>query len=177
MALEVAPLWRYCCAMDLTPYVDGLREELLAAAEPGEASELARRLVASVASATRLTMLDVLSAAADEITRELVPGSVEVRLRDRNPHFVVTPGAIEEAEGGAAPEGPDVPAPVPGAKDGAVSRINFRAPEQLKQRIEAAAGEAGLSVNAWLVQVVGAALDRRTGRDGGRSGRFTGWVG
>ncbi|KZM73409.1 toxin-antitoxin system HicB family antitoxin [Nocardia terpenica] len=165
--------------MDLTPYVDGLREELLAAAEPGEASELARRLVASVASATRLTMLDVLSAAADEITRELVPGSVEVRLRDRNPHFVVTPGAIGEAEAGAAPEAPDVPAPVPGGKDGAVSRINFRPPEQLKQRIEAAAGEAGLSVNAWLIQAVGAALagDRRTGRNGGRTGRFTGWVG
>ncbi len=76
--------------MDLTPYVEDLRRELLAAAESGEATELAERLVAAVASATRLTMLDVLSAAADEITRDMVPGSVEVRLRGRNPYFVVT---------------------------------------------------------------------------------------
>ena len=35
-------------------------------------------------------MQDALGAAADEITRELAPGSVELRIRDRNPEFVVT---------------------------------------------------------------------------------------
>ncbi|MBF6332810.1 hypothetical protein [Nocardia transvalensis] len=172
--------------MDLTPYVDNLQQELLAAAEPGEASALAQRLASAVASATRLTMLDVLSAAADEITRDLVPGSVEVRLRGRNPYFVVTSGDEDEEldDEWISPTGAgrDNPAPVFNGKEGAVSRINFRPPEQLKQRIEAAAGEAGLSVNAWLVQVVGSALagdqrSRRGRRGGGRSGSFTGWVG
>ncbi|MFI6044212.1 hypothetical protein ACIA8C_21455 [Nocardia sp. NPDC051321] len=169
--------------MDLTPYVDNLQQELLAAADSGEAAALAQRLASSVASATRLTMLDVLSAAADEISKDLVPGSVEVRLRGRNPHFVVTPG--EEAEDDQAwawSASPGQDAPVVADNDGAVSRINFRPPEQLKQRIEAAAGAAGMSVNAWLVQAVGAALagdqrSKRARKDGNRSARFTGWVG
>ncbi|CAM5497287.1 Toxin-antitoxin system HicB family antitoxin OS=Streptomyces tendae OX=1932 GN=GUR47_20225 PE=4 SV=1 [Streptomyces tendae] len=46
------------------------------AAEAGgrESRELAERLIAPLDSATRLTMLNVLSAAMDEITRELAPG-------------------------------------------------------------------------------------------------------
>ena len=79
--------------MDLTPYVDTLRRELAVAAEAGgeDARELAERLTAPLESATRLTMLNVLSAAMDEITRELAPGSVDVRLRGLDPDFVVTP--------------------------------------------------------------------------------------
>ncbi len=177
----MTPNWRHSCPVDLTPYVDSLRQELLAAADTGEAAALARRLASSVASATRLTMLDVLSVAADEITRDLASGSVEVRLRDRNPYFVVTSGAAdEEADVGtsATNVGRAQPVSVPGGKDGAVSRINFRPPEQLKQRIEEAAGEEGLSVNAWLVRVASAALagDQRTSR-GRKDGRLTGWVG
>lgn len=78
--------------MDLTPYVDTLRRELAVAAEAGgeDARELAERLTA-LESAARLTLLNVLSAAMDEITRELAPGSVDVRLRGLDPDFVVTP--------------------------------------------------------------------------------------
>ncbi|MFF0226409.1 toxin-antitoxin system HicB family antitoxin [Streptomyces sp. NPDC004629] len=175
--------------MDLTPYVDGLHRELLASAgsSDDEAMALAERLASSVASATRLTMLDVLSAAADEITRDLVPGSVEVRLRGRNPHFVVTPPGLDESpeedfEAPAAPAPKDTPPP-PSGGEGAVGRINFRPPEQLKARIEAAAAEEGLSVNAWLVRVATAALDPgtsqpRSGRRGpAQARRFVGWVG
>jgi hypothetical protein len=162
--------------MDLTPYVESLRQELLAAAEPGEATALAQRLASSVASATRLTMFDVLTAAMDEITREMAPGSVEVRLRGRDPVFVVTrPEADEETEEEPILE-PETPALT--GMDGAVSRINFRPPEQLKQRIEAAANQEGLSTNTWLVRVVSAALagDQRI-RRGRKDGHFTGWVG
>ena len=159
--------------MDLTPYTDSLRKELLAAAGTGEAAALAERLASSVASATRLTILDVLSAAAEEISKELAAGSVEIRLRGRDPFFVVTPG---DGESKAEPPAPEPPVPI--GKDGAVSRINFRPPEQLKQRIEAAASAEGASTNAWLVGVVSAALagDRR-GRRGRQDGHFTGWVG
>ena len=44
-------------------------------------------------------LLDALSSAADEITRELAPGSVEVRLRGREPQFAVTPPHPATADG------------------------------------------------------------------------------
>jgi hypothetical protein len=158
--------------MDLAPYVESIRQELLALAESSEATPFERRLALSAAAAARLTMLELLTAATDEITREMAPGSVEVRLRGRDPVFVVThPEADEERAAEPVLE----PEPV---SDGAVSRINFRPPEQLKQRIEAAASQEGLSTNAWLVRVVSAALagDQRA-RHGRKDGHFTGWVG
>ncbi|MFE2876859.1 toxin-antitoxin system HicB family antitoxin [Streptomyces roseus] len=151
--------------MDLTPYVDNLRRELAVAAEAGgeEARNLADRLTAPLESATRLTMLNVLSAAMDEITRELAPGSVDVRLRGLDPDFVVT---LPPAEGGA-PAGPaapfePLPAPAPVVADGdegSTARVNLRLPAHLKARAEEAANREGLSVNAWLVRAVSAAVD------------------
>ncbi|AXG79506.1 hypothetical protein [Streptomyces paludis] len=78
--------------MDLTPYVDNLRQELAIAANAGgdEARALAERLTAPLESAARLTLLNALSAAMGEVTRELAPGSVDVRLRGLDPEFVVT---------------------------------------------------------------------------------------
>ena len=43
----------------------------------------------------RLALLEALSTAADEITRDLAPGSVYVRLQGREPQFVVTPAPAE----------------------------------------------------------------------------------
>lgn len=85
--LRMTSSWCHDDVMDLTPYVDTLRRELAVAAEAGgeEARELAERLTAPLESATRLTMLNVLSAAMDEITRELAPGSVDLRLRGWTP--------------------------------------------------------------------------------------------
>ncbi|MFH8347407.1 hypothetical protein [Streptomyces sp. NPDC018045] len=173
--------------MDLTPYIDNLRSELMAAAKTDEATALAERLVVSVAAATRLTMLEVLSAAADEISQDLAPGSVEVRLRGRDPDFVVTTADAGDEFAGddsTAPPGRPTEArsAVPSGLEGPVSRINFRPPEPLKQRIEEAAAEEGLSVNAYLVGVTTAALadnqnHRRPRRAAGREKRFTGWVG
>src|SRR5690242_13862596 len=78
--------------MDLTSYVNNLGREFAALAEAGgeEARALVERLAGSLESAIRMTLLDALSAAADEITRDLAPGSVELRLRGRDPNFVVT---------------------------------------------------------------------------------------
>jgi hypothetical protein len=168
--------------MDLTPYVDTLRRELAVAAEAGggDARELAERLTAPLESATRLIMLNVLSAAADEITRELAPGSVDVRLRGLDPDFVVTlpPTA-------AAPAQPDTPAeaarlPADG-DEGGTARVNLRLPAHLKARAEEAAAREGLSVNAWLVRAVSTAVDGgirpRTAEKAQTLGQsFTGWV-
>lgn len=167
--------------MDLTPYADNLQRELTIAAEAGgeDARDLAGRLTAPLASAVRLMLLDALSAAADEITRELAPGSVEVRLRAGEPDFVVTPPAAEDE---AAPA-PDLALPTPPeGEEGATARINLRLPEQLKASVEQTAARERLSVNAWLVRLVASALahDSGTGRPqlrGGRVGEsYTGWV-
>jgi hypothetical protein len=160
--------------MDLTTYADNLRRELAVAAEAGgeDARALAERLIAPLDSAVRLMLLEALSNAADEITRELAPGSVELRLRSGEPEFVVTPAPADEPA--AAP-------PLEG-DESATARINLRLPEHLKAGVEQAANNERLSVNSWLVRVVAAALanqdpGRRPPQRGGRIGdSFTGWV-
>ena len=167
--------------MDLRPYVDNLRHELAVAAQAGgdDARALAERLTAPLESAIRLTLLDALSAAAAEITRDLAPGSVDLRLRGSEPSFVVTPAPNESA----AAE-PDFTAPpsITQADDGTMTRINLRLGQELKDRVEAAARDAGISVNAWLVRSAATTLDggasrtipRQRASQGAES--FTGWV-
>jgi hypothetical protein len=155
--------------MDLQPYVDGVRHELSVAAAAGgsDAEALAERLTAPLESAIRLALLEALSEAAEQITRELAPGSVDVRLRGRDPEFAVS-GTHDSAEGPAvvAPESED---------DGGTWRVTLRLPEHLRPRVDAAARGDGLSVNAWLVRAVAAALGGRQSR--GDSGKhFSGWV-
>ena len=77
--------------MDLRPYVETIHHQLMVAAEAGgdEARAVAERLTAAVDSTVRLALQDALVAAAEEITCELAPGSVELRLRGRDPEFVV----------------------------------------------------------------------------------------
>jgi hypothetical protein len=172
--------------MDLTEYVSDLRHQLAVAAEAGgdDARALAERLTAPLESAARLALLDALSAAAAEITRDLAPGSVDVRLRGREPTFVVTLPPVDEAPEDPAgpPAGATRPALPAEGEEGEMSRVNFRLPEQLKARIEDAAARDGLSVNAWLVRTAAAAVQfqddpRDHGRRAPRGGqRFTGWV-
>ncbi|MFJ4466987.1 hypothetical protein ACIP2X_05615 [Streptomyces sp. NPDC089424] len=174
--------------MDLTPCVDILRRELAVAAEAGgeDARELAERLTAPLESATRLAMLHVLSAAMDEITRELAPGSVDVRMRGLDPDFVVTPPPTEGATPmvpPAVPVGAYKAAPPAGGDEGGTARINLRLPVQLKTRAEEAAARDGLSANAWLVRAVSAAVDGGTGTRASAPQKaqsvgqgFTGWV-
>jgi hypothetical protein len=173
--------------MDLTPFVDNVRRELAVAAEAGgeEARALAERLTAPLVSAIRLTLLDALAAATEEITRDLAPGSVEVRLRTGEATFAVTAPAVEPPA--AVDSGPIAPEPEEPAvpdDDGSMVRINLRLPEHLKARIEEAAAEQGRSVNAWLVRAASTALrpatrpaPSTTAGDGRRSSqRYTGWV-
>jgi hypothetical protein len=66
-------------------------------------------------------------------------------------------------------------------EDAATARINLRLPEALKARVEDAAAGAGLSVNAWLVRALGAAVDPqatppRSGSRPSGGGTFSGWV-
>ena len=164
--------------MNLIPLVETLRRELLIAAEAGgdEARSLAERLITPLDSATRLVLLDALSDAASEITSELAPGSVEVRLRGREPEFVVTqPPAeqsFEEARGVESTASGEI-------DETGASRTTLRLPDHVKARVDEAAGREGVSVNAWLVRAVVAALepgarDRRRSPSMGQ--QYTGWV-
>lgn len=163
--------------MDLQPYVDSVRHELNLAAGAGgaDAAALADRLSAPLESALRLALLEALSEAAEEITRDLAPGSVDVRLRGRDPAFIVTPAADEPAqEIHEAPATADL-------DDGGTWRVTLRLPESLRTGVDAAARSAGLSVNAWLVRAVGGALgaDGRPNRGrahGDSDKNFSGWV-
>jgi hypothetical protein len=170
--------------MELDRYVSDLHGQLAAAAESGSADvqAVAGRLSAALDAAARLVLLEALSDAASEITQELAPGSVDVRLRGRDPEFVVSrPAGAESAE--AAPATDLVTAAALTADvtdDTATSRTTLRLPDQLKARVDQAAADDGLSVNSWLVRAIAAALEpknRRTARRESRSGdNFTGWV-
>jgi len=180
--------------MNLEPYIEEIHRQLEVSAEAGgdDARALAERLVAPLDAAIRLALQDALAAAAEEITVELAPGSVELRLRGREPAFVVTlpPGdpSLEDAAGDAdtAPDSwPATRIGLPEAAKGdesSVSRINLRLPEQLKNRIERSAGSQGLSVNSWLVRAAASALERsdptrRRERGVPRGAqRYTGWA-
>lgn len=181
--------------MDLTRYVDELQRQLSTAAAAGgdEVREIAGRLTAPLDAAARLVLLEALSAAAGEISAELAPGSVDVRLRGGDPEFVVAaPAAVAPAvehagtattapptlpaNGAAGPAGADADA-------GATTRTTLRLPDHLKTQAEAAAARDGVSVNTWLVRAVAAALDQPTGRPAPQTSpglpsgnRLTGWV-
>jgi hypothetical protein len=170
--------------MNLDLYVENLTRQLAVAAEAGgdEARALAERLVAPLEAAVRLTVQDALAAAAEEITTELAPGSVELRLRGRDPEFVVTPPPADPTADDLAEDARDRRPALPEGDEGAMSRINLRMPDHLKGRIEQAAGSEGLSVNAWLVRAAASALEwpgpsrRPEPRAPRGSERYTGWA-
>lgn len=176
--------------MDITSYVEALGQDLAAVADAAgpEARAVAERLVLALDPAVRMALVEALSHAAAEITSELPGGSVEVRMRGREPQFVVT-----------APAVPQPPAPAPSAEetedegdDGAIARITLRIPEPLKVRAEELATKNGTSLNSWIVSAVRAATRGRMvnvdvdlspllgGLPGGRARpggrRMTGWA-
>jgi hypothetical protein len=158
--------------MDLTRYVDDLQHRLALAADAAgdDARALAERLTAPLDAAVRLVLLDALSTAAGEISADLAPGSVDVRLRGGEPQFVVD-----------APRPPTAPAtPEPVEVDGATTRTTLRLPDHLKGQVETAAAREGVSVNTWLVRAVAGALEqgeRPVPRpDAHGTSRLTGWV-
>ena len=116
--------------MDLTPYLDSLRRDLMAAADASgpETRQAAERLAFALDPAARLALMEAISQAAAEITAEMPTGGVDVRLSGRDLDFLVQ---------AAPPAGPEPPAPAAAGaeesdEDGAVSRITLRMPESVK---------------------------------------------
>lgn len=157
--------------MDLTPYIEGLQRDLAASAAPGGAdvARAAELLTVSMDSSARLVLLEALSEAAEEITAKLGNATVDVRLRGREADMTVT-----ELPNGAEEQAPPTP---PVADSGDLARITLRLPEQLKEQAEHAASVEGVSVNAWLVRAVAAALVPRNSPPPTRRGhRVTGFA-
>ncbi|HWK93445.1 MAG TPA: YlcI/YnfO family protein [Luteimicrobium sp.] len=175
--------------MELHGYVDELQRQLVSAAEAAgdEARAVAERLVLPLDAATRLVLLEALSEAASEISAELAPGGVDVRLRGRDPEFVVsapTAPAFAERDTTPTPQ-PAAASPVATVAlpdDAPTTRTTLRLPDQLKAQVEAAAVRDGVSLNTWLVRAVAAALEPATTPSPGTTPavadgrRVTGWA-
>ena len=161
--------------MELGQYVSDLQRQLVDAAANGaeDTRAAAERLAAGLDAAVRLVLLDVLSAAVGEITRDLAPGSVDLRLRGREIEFVVTQPNPE-------PDSDELPAASVDLDDPSTSRTTLRLPDALKARVDGAAAADGLSVNTWLVRAVAAALQPKQRRSAQRTLRrgdnFAGWA-
>jgi hypothetical protein len=168
--------------MDMSEYVATLRRELATITRfAGEdVARAAEMLTEAMESSVRLTLLEVLSAAAAEITTHFDDAVIEVRLTGSDADFVVTETPDEPAMPPMPPIPPVPPVPpVPGVPDD-VARVTLRLSEPLKARVEAAASAAGISVNAWLTRAINQALDTPPGRSGrsrpGIGQRYTGYA-
>jgi hypothetical protein len=177
--------------MDLTPYVDSLREDLTTTASAGD--EQTRRaaavLSAALEPAIRLAIMNAMSDLAAEVTAALDDHVVEVRLAGRDVQVVVT-GTAQRA-----PE-PEQEQPLPPFTGGAtsaenISRMTLRMFEQIKNQAEQAAAAQGVSLNTFVSQAVQGALGRKMQsrgwhhhhddedkgkRGGGDSSRVHGWT-
>ncbi len=169
--------------MDLTPFVDQLRRDLVAAADTGTdvVRTAAGHLAAALDPSARIVLLDAMVSAADELTN----GSdvvVDVRLRGREVEFALQHAALPAPEPMPPPGPPPPPAPPADGEEG-TARVSLRLPETLKARAEEAAAMDGISLNTWLVRAAVIALDG--GQGGGtsvqvavrrRGNRLSGWA-
>ena len=129
--------------MKLSQFVDALRSDLTAVAAVGDdaTAEAAQKLAVALEGSVGLRLVDAFASAALELTAQLPSGRVEVRLAGRDPEFVFIEDEQAPATEGFEPE-----------EDGETARITLRLPVPLKDRIESAAAQEGVSVNAWLVR-------------------------
>jgi hypothetical protein len=143
--------------VELSEYIETLRREVASVTRVAgdEVARAGQMIAEALDSSIRLTLLDVLSGAAAEITSRLDDTAVELRLSSGNPTFAVV----------HAPQEP-VPPPLPppdaargDEEESGTSRVTLRLPDGLKARAEAAAARDGQSLNSWLVRAASQALD------------------
>jgi hypothetical protein len=147
--------------MNVAAYVEALQQDLANVAGIGDeaVAEAARRIAAALESSLRLRLTDALGEAAAELTNQLPDGHVEVRVSAGEPELVYVP---------------DPGAPPPSGLEDLTARITLRLPETLKTIVDAAAQEAGVSANTWLLQQIHRSADpNRRNQPGGR--RMTGY--
>ena len=146
--------------MNVAAFVEALQRDLEAVAGMGDdaVAEAARRISAALEPSLRLRLMDVLGEAAVELTGQLPNGHVDLRVSGGDPELVY----VEEQSG-----------PMPASDDALSARVTLRLPETLKSIIDAAAQEAGVSANTWLLQQISRSANPSRRTPGGR--RMTGY--
>jgi hypothetical protein len=185
--------------MDLTPYTQNLRDDLLTAASVGD--EDSRRAAALLASAiepaARLAIMNALSDLAAEVTGALEDTSVELRLDGRDVRVSVTRHTHESIATASDSAGWAGPPRDAGTADGAqsaddlrramqdaggeLSRTTVRLFNELKSQAERAAAQEGVSLNTYISRAVSdsvrSAVPGKGNRGHGPGGRtVTGYV-
>lgn len=144
--------------MDLQPYLDRLRADLgaVSSAAGSEVAATAERLAEALGPSVRMTIVEVLSDAAAELSAELGDALVDVRVRGREPEFTVTRNDDADDEAGYGYPGADIvlAGTAADADDGCQARVTVRMSDSLKARIDEVSAERGLSVNAWIVEAL-----------------------
>jgi len=162
--------------MQVSPYVEELQRQLVNSAAAGglDSTEVVERLAVALEAAGRLVILDVLSEAVGEITRELTPGSVDLRLRGRDVEFAVSKPTVGDAEEQPNPRPQSV---AEDDEDATASRTTVRLPDALKARAAQAAAAEGVSFNTWLVRTVAAAVEpSRPAVRKSHGSSYSGWL-
>ena len=146
--------------MNVAAFVEALQRDLEAVAGMGDdaVAEAARRIAAALEPSLRLRLMDVLGEAAVELTGQLPNGHVDVRVSGGEPELVYV-----EEQG----------APITTGDDALSARVTLRLPETLKSIIDAAAQDAGVSANTWLLQQISRSANPSRRGPGGR--RMTGY--
>jgi hypothetical protein len=129
--------------METAKFVEKLERDLASVAALGgdAVADAAERLTQALRGSAGLRLMEALGEAALEISAQLPDGHVEVRLVGPDPQLVYVPAEPAEA-------------PTVGPEDALTARITLRLPENLKRELEVAAGQVGVSLNAWLVRAL-----------------------
>lgn len=150
--------------MDLSKHVETVRSGIVQAASLADerTQDVAGRLAVVLDSSTRLALFSAISEAATEISAELAPGSVEMRVVDGDPHFsvhlpqpageptLILPERQDEASGASEAEVVE--------EDEPMVRVSLRLPASVKNKVDETADAEGISTNAWLVKAIQNAL-------------------
>jgi hypothetical protein len=145
--------------MQIDGYVQALRDDLARVAAVGDesTSRAAELLAVALESAIGRRLLEALGEAALELNGQIEDGRIEVRFAGGDPELVY----VRDDEAPAAEP----------ADEAFTARITLRLPESLKARLESSAGQAGVSVNTWIVHALARAGEPRSSGAGSSSRR------
>jgi len=187
--------------MDLTPYTQNLREDLLTAASVGdeESRRAAALLASAIEPAARLAIMNALSDLAAEVTGALQDTTVELRLDGRDVRVSVTqhqtadardPGFNDSYYRKHSDDRRTAAANSDGTADGGqtaeelrramqdaggeLSRTTVRLFNELKSQAERAASEQGVSLNTYISRAVSDSVRSAVPNKGGHKGRGPG---
>jgi len=168
--------------MDITPQIERVQDDLRAAAAVGgaEFAERAEHLTVALDASLRLALLDAISAAANELTVEIAPSSVAMRVDAGMPRleaFLDVAPAGDSTAGAtslplAAPEDAD-------ESDAEVARFSLRISYGLKRQIETVAHREQVSTNTWIARTLAGAVAHDVPRPETTTrsrGRMRGWA-